>query len=96
MTALEIVDLCGSCSERNTDEEIKCVFDKYNDNPVTILLSTGQTIKNLMHSGCEHSNQLDINKITIEFYTDKTPVMTISINATDIVGVCGHHDLLGL
>lgn len=95
MTALAIIDLCGSCSERNTDEEIKCVFDKYNDNPVTIFLSTGQTINNLIHSGCEHSNQPDINKITIEFYTLKPPVRTIPINATDIVGVCGHHDSYG-
>jgi len=92
MTALEIVDLCGSCGERNTDEEIKCVFDKYNDNPVTIFLSTGHKIKNIIHSGCENSNQPDINKITLEFYTEKPPVRSMSINATDIVVVCGRHD----
>lgn len=89
MTALEIVNMCGSCSERNTDDEIKCVFDKYDDNPVTIFLSSGQIIKNLTHSGCEYSNQPDINKMSIEFYTEKSPVRTISINANDIVAICG-------
>ena len=89
MTALEIKDMCGSCSERNTDEEMKCVFDKYDDNPITIFLSTGQIIKNLIHSGCDHSNQPDISKISIEFNTEKAPVRMISINANDIVAMCG-------
>lgn len=89
MVAGEIVNVCGTCYERNTDEEIKCVFDKYDDHPVTVFLSTGQTIKNLIHSGCENSIQPDLDKITIEFYTEKPPVRMISINANDIVAICG-------
>ncbi|MCK5138271.1 MAG: hypothetical protein KAQ85_00375 [Thermodesulfovibrionia bacterium] len=81
--------MCGSCSKRNTDEDIKCVFDKYDENPLTIFLSTGQTIKNVMQSGCDNSNQSNISKISIEFYTEKPPVRIISINANDIVAICG-------
>lgn len=87
MTANDILDMCGSCSERHTEDEISCVFDKYDDNPVTVFLSSGQTINKLMHSGCNNSNQSDLSKLTIDFCAgiDKT----ISINASDIVAVCG-------
>lgn len=90
MTAIDIIKKCGSCCEGFEEGEVDCFFNKYDDNPVTIFLSSGQTINKLMHSGCNivfKSNQFDLSNVAIDFSAGIDKMITI--NACDIVAVCG-------
>lgn len=90
MTSIEILEGCGTCGERNKGEDIDCVLDKYGDGPLTILLASGHTIKNVYQSSCNGASPMNFNKIQIEFFTDdERPMRFIKINAGDIIAICG-------